>query len=278
MKKIVYPRLTPHFDFGFIRFGGPGLANCMIIAARAYIFAKKNSYEYISPTWLRFGIGPILRKEKDNRFYSGLFRGVGIRGLKKYFLLLTFFFGNKKIIKIDNLGGYFFDLKEDYALSVNFLKESINKNVLKLLENINFCDVIGVHIRCGDYKNSSLFTEISFYKEIILKIKDFFGNKYKFYIFSDGSNDELKEILSIDGVTRNFFGNAVADMIALSKCRMIVASDSTFSGMAAFLEQKPIIFPKRHFSSVLEDKNRDKEIVFYSSSEENIESFFIKNL
>lgn len=39
--KYFYPRLSTT-DYGIFRVGGPGLANCMFFAARAYVAAKKN--------------------------------------------------------------------------------------------------------------------------------------------------------------------------------------------------------------------------------------------
>ena len=57
-------------------------------------------------------------------------------------------------------------------------------------------------------------------------------------------------LLDIPNVERCFFGNAFADMWAISKSKFVIASDSTFSAWGAFLGQRPIIFSKRHFPPV----------------------------
>ena len=83
MKKYFYPALSNR-DYGWFRIGGPGLANCMFFAVNAYISAcKSNRVGYIAPTWRKFSIGPILRKERDKRGYDSLFDDIGISGLKK---------------------------------------------------------------------------------------------------------------------------------------------------------------------------------------------------
>lgn len=46
---------------------------------------------------------------------------------------------------------------------------------------------------------------------------------------------------------RCFFGNAFADLWAISRCKFVIASDSTFSAWGAFLGQRTILFCKRHF-------------------------------
>ncbi len=275
MQKVVYPKLTPIIDLGFIRIGGAGLANCMLISARAYIFAIKNNYIFIEPTWGRFGPGPILRNEKDKRSYFGLFKPAGITGFKKFYYLFNYFLKNKNIIKIDSLGNYFADLQGDYELVKKYFEKIINEKKLFKLQNYNFDNVIGIHIRSGDYKNTCWFTGFDFYLKMIQKIKSIFGNKYVFYIYTDANNKELKDILSINGVQKVFFGNALADMVALSKSKLIIASDSTFSGMSAFLNQIPIIFPKRHFGEVL--KNKEKEFL-YDKNEDSLEMFLLKIL
>ena len=62
------------------------------------------------------------------------------------------------------------------------------------------------------------------------------------YIFSDAENTELEEILDIDNCKRAYFGSAISDMIALSRCKVLVSSASTFSMWASFLGQMPTIW------------------------------------
>jgi hypothetical protein len=278
MKKIVYPKLTPFIDLGFIRIGGPGLANCMITSARAYIFAQKNKCSFINPTWGKISIGSYLRKETDKRHYFGLFNKLGISGLKKIFYLLLSTFDKKDIIVIDNMGNYFDDLKNDPNVAKDYFNKIINVKSISKINNLDFTNIIGVHIRLGDYKNTSFETNTNYYKNIILNIKQAYKDKdkYKFYIFSDAKNDEIKDILSISGIEKVFFGNALADLVALSKTKLIIGSDSTFSGLAAYLNQTPIIFPKRHFGSVLDDSR--KELIINSNTDEKILNNFLINL
>jgi len=68
----------------------------------------------------------------------------------------------------------------------------------------------------------------------------------------------LKELITIPNVKRVFYGNAMADIWALSKCKIIIGSDSTFSGGGAYIGQKPIVFRKCHFGRVLNLKQNGK--------------------
>ena len=76
------------------------------------------------------------------------------------------------------------------------------------------------------------------------------NKSFEFFLFSDGTDEELGVLLEIPQIKRVFFGNALADMFAISRCRMVVASDSTFSAWGAFLGEVPIVFSKRHFPPV----------------------------
>lgn len=67
------------------------------------------------------------------------------------------------------------------------------------------------------------------------------------------------EITSMKSVQRVFFGNAIADIFAISKCCYMIGSDSTFSGWGAFLGQVPCLFYRKHYGPVLKDQS--KEIV-----------------
>ena len=257
MKKIIYPKLTHFIDLGFVRIGGPGLANSMIISARSYIQAKKEDLNLINPTWTKISIGPYVRREQDKRHYFGLFDPVGYSGFKKiWHLILMNIYLNKKI-KVSGLGNYFEELNEDYVLAKEFFTKIIKKSTITEIESVDFKKIIGVHVRLGDYRDTIHETKISYYIDLISTIKSLREDEYNFYIFSDASNDELAEILSIDGVEKVFFGNALADLVALSKTKLIIGSNSTFSGMASFLNRTPIILPSSHFGSILNEQAKE---------------------
>lgn len=94
----IYPKIPAVKTYSFFRVGGNGLANCMFVAARAAVKAKKLKLQFIEPTWFNLSIGTYLRGQKDKRHYLGLFNHYSyIYGLRKAFLLLL----GKKINRPD---------------------------------------------------------------------------------------------------------------------------------------------------------------------------------
>lgn len=263
-KIYVYPKLS-NIDLSVVRIGGPGLANCMFVAARAYIIAQTNHWQLVSPTWFKLSIGPYLRGEKDKRHYLGLFKKQGISGLKKCCLLI---FGRKfhkqtntvkkGVITVNGLGNYFEDLLPHYDLIFSYFIEITRKTILRKICNEDFSRIIGVHIRLGDYI-PSLRVPIDWYKNLIDQINQTFPDRFNFFIFSDGTDQELIDLLKKENVSRAFLGNALADIWALSRCKLIIGSDSTFSGWGAFLGQVPIIYPNCHYGNVL--INRENQLI-----------------
>ena len=75
-------------------------------------------------------------------------------------------------------------------------------------------------------------------------------------VFSDGADDELADLLVIPGVERADYGNALADMVAISRCRCLIGSDSTFSGWGAFLGDVPCMFAHLHYGRPLFDPGK----------------------
>lgn len=267
MSIYIYPKLPGFKTFSLFRIGGNGLANCMFVAARAFVIANKFNYKFIEPTWLNISIGPYLRNEKDKRHYSNLFKHFGdIYGLKK-FLILTFY--KKKILSLDNavsnkttvfieegLKNYFYDIISDHLLVSEYFNSIIKSRTKKLLELENFENKIAIHIRLGDYSAERKIT-IEWYVKCVNNINISTYSKYTFFLFSDGTNDELKDILNIPNVKRVFYGNAIADIIAISKCNLLIGSDSTFSGWGAYLGQVPSIFAKKHYGQILTNKENE---------------------
>lgn len=265
-KKIyIYPKLPAVYDLGVIRFGGSGLANCMFVAARAYILHTKTNFDYITPTWGKFSIGPYLRGEKDKRHYFGFFKKLGVSGIMKIAILATKPKINEHqtkedaqsgIIVVEGLGNYFLDLLDHQEIVSIYFHKIILKKHFSAIESHDFSKVIGVHIRLGDY-SSDLRTDLNWYKQIIESLQKGINTAYQFYVFSDGTDEELSSITSLANTKRVFFGSAISDILALSHCQLIIGSDSTFSGWGAFLGQVPVVYPKRHFGRVLVNSKQE---------------------
>lgn len=269
---FVYPKLPAVYNLGFIRYRGSGLANCLFIAARAYLLAHRNEWNLINPTWNNLVLGPYLRYERDKRHYFGILKKTGISGLLKlYYLFFTptitiedAINGKKGKIIIDGLGNYFEDLIDEQKKLKVFIYSILQNKTLSSVEHIDFKNIIGIHIRLGDYP-AEFRTSIIWYEKVVKEIIANHASNYKFFIFSDGHDNELQELLLLPQVERVFFGNAISDIIALSKCKLIIGSDSTFTGWAAFLDQAPTVFPKKHFGKVL--INHDHEFIEDGDSE-----------
>lgn len=263
--KFVYPFLADYGkDFGWFRTGGPGLANCMFVAARAYSYAKKYDAEFIDPTWFKLSVGPYIRREKDKRHYLGLFEQIGITGMKKWSLihkvthtekeLKAFEIAKNGVLKVNTLGNYFKDINPQDAKEYfdRAIKHSIKDVVLK----DDFSLKIAVHVRLGDYVNyADILTPIEWYVKVIKKFAKL-NPELEFCVFSDGTDEQLEEILALPNTHRVFYGSALADIYAISQCQFVVASHSTFSAWGAFMGHKPIVFHKCGFMPIYNDNSQ----------------------
>lgn len=257
--KYIYPKLSPH-DFGWFRVSGPGLANCMFIAARAYIESKKYNCKFITPSWNKLSIGPFIRREKDKRVYFKIFKTYGISGLFKLILILRKkWLNDSSIISIQGLGDFFSELNANYDIVVEYFNKILRYKTIKNVDSENLSNTIAVHVRLGDYV-PRLRISINWYKSLMSDILKLSPNQH-FTIFSDGSDEDLRPILDLPNTQRAYYGNAFADMYAISKCRLLIASNSTFSAWGAYLGKVPIIFCKRHFPDVYSKEMNVPEVV-----------------
>lgn len=261
--KYIYPRLGI-FEFGFVRIGGPGLANCMLLAIRAYQYSKELGVRFVNPCWFKVSIGPYLRREKDKRHYFGLFNPYGVSGISRFLLinkcvfresqLSDFIKSEKGILYVEGLGQYFEGLNPKIA--VEYVNR-ITKNRIK--QRVNLCDfsnTIAIHVRLGDYGTSSPWsTPIKWYASLIDQMKEV-NPQLNFAIFSDGSDEQLKDLMIRERVKKVFLGNALADILAMGRCKVVIASNSTFSALGAFIGHKPVIFRERLFGPVYADKSQ----------------------
>ncbi len=278
-RAYVFASLSRGESLGF-RWGGPGLGNLLFPWARAVAFAKKHDLPRINSTWKTIKLGPILRGEFDKRFYGDLFEEHEIGGLKKFLLLQ---FGKRyderhaedalhlkrstrpSVIVFHGLGDSFRSILRDHDLIAEELWKitlPTHRKVIEAYEN----EGIAVHIRMGDFaiaENEEILRQgkwnyrlpIKWYANVIENIRTYAGVKIPVHIFSDGTDEELAKILNLENVHRKFLGSAVADMLALAKSPMLIASASTFSMWASYLGRMPVIwFPGVHRLKLYEEE------------------------
>jgi hypothetical protein len=254
MKKYVRIKFS-NLDFFDFRFGGPGLGNLLFVWARAIVYADKFSLPILSPNWRTFKIGTYLRFEIDKRTYTSIFIKNGIKGFKKYLIQLysiqqiqnskiKSFLNIPEVIIFSGMKNQMTDIINDHILIKKTLYSILSEDVIKLID-LNNPISIGVHIRFGDFQpeNENLLRlgktntriPINWYITQINKLKQKFGNNIHFKIFSDGSIDELSQVLSIENVMLVQGGNSLSDLVSLSQSKIIISSNSTFSLWASYL-------------------------------------------
>lgn len=247
MKKYIYPQLSLNRsqDLGFFRIGGPGLANCLFVAARSYLRAKDLQCEMLRPTWERLSIGQWLRGERDKRFYYGLFKNDSLWKTIRKVLAIKF---NKHIEVEEGLGNFFEDIISRQREVLDWFFASIEKKSIQAVP-ADLHDYIAVHVRLGDFP-LKMRTPISWYRSIVERLSARFRKKV--LIFSDGSDSELSGLLELRDVRRAFYGNALADMVAISRCSVLIAGKySTFSSWGAYLGNVPSIFQEIDYGRVV---------------------------
>jgi hypothetical protein len=260
-KLFIFPKFSFADEFG-IRLGGAGLGNLLFAFSRAVIYSHKSNIPLINPTWPSLKVGPYLRFEKDKRSYTGLFDPIGINGFKKYILLNSMKHLPESILEngisqetggiiyVSGLKNYFQDLKGYHNLIYETLISIIKNKHLRKIESYPF-NCVGIHLRLGDYpQHLRLSNEWCIQK--ISQIRKFVGQDIKVLIFTDGTRSEISEILALPNTERADFGSSISDIIALSRCKILIASDSTFSGWASYLGRMPVIYKTCHFTGIYE--------------------------
>lgn len=253
--KYVYPKLSG-VDLGLIRIKGNGLAHCLFIYARAILFAHQNNCKIIMPTWAKFVLSPYLRGDIDKRHYLHIFKSKSeISGLRELFLI-----NSRSTHVIDKIAPFFEDLLDDSVYISKYIQEHLNPDVLHKLEEVSFNNCVACYVKLGD-NTSNLRTPLDWYKK---QIQNCLSKGYdKVFIFSDCADSELSELIE-DGngkYERAFYGNAIADIFAMSKCSYLIGSDSIFSGWAVYLGQVSCIFYSKHYGSVLQCSENEKVVL-----------------
>lgn len=258
-----------------------GVGNRLLVWAKALVFSNINQCPLFIIGINKLHIGPLIRQENSKRFYLGSFKFNGI--LKSYYEFLTIkkneIIYEPPIQKYNNLKNNvviifnqipswkdYFDQIRNYR---SFIKNELFKIISNKVYNIYIqtpAPEIGVHIRMGDFKKVKSLKELSkvglartpldYYINLINEIRIKKGENTQVKIFSDGYNQELAEILRLKNVERFNSGNDMADMLVLSKSKIIITSmGSTFSYWAAFLSDADVINNPLDVHPILRNEN-----------------------
>lgn len=238
-----------------------GLCNRLFVWANAVVFSEINQLPLNVNGWYKTPIGPWLRNEKVKRFYAFYFKNnTNIFG--SYFRRLLYTKSCDYNPKFEVGANYYktfvfnaMPLKKDYfkelmpykELLTNALVASLKNTIRKDINNLRAVDFIGVHIRLGDFilinKNQSL----QYYIDAINYVRDILNYDLPVKIFTDGYENEIKEILDLNNVQLAQNTSDIVDLINLSKATVIVTTiDSTFSYWAAFMSNAIVVHPMQY--------------------------------
>jgi hypothetical protein len=254
-KLYVYPKLGEFCAFG-IRLGGAGLGNSLFILSRAILLAKNHHCALVDPDWVSIKLGPIIRNERDKRLYLYFFNPIGYTGFRKTAIKLLFskvtedFFSSHpdqvpehSVVIVSGLKNYFEDIKYERTFISSFIANHIHRRNLFQIQHFDG-NCIGVHIRMGDF-HPEWRVPLQWFVSIIEKIRKLLSKNVRVCIFSDGQDEELIPVSKLANVERISYENALIELICLSKCNVILASNSTFSAWAVFLGNKPSVWKYR---------------------------------
>lgn len=202
----------------------------------------------------------------ENKIINKLLRLIGIRklgyGHRKMYLLqkdadesLNFFSDNIFIGDV-YIHGYWFALEMPVEMEKKLIEMIVPDFMLsrayrELEDKIKACNSVSIHVRRGDYLISCperilKYEYYCFAKKLLEKEYD----NLKFFFFSDGM-DYVKETYSdfenavyvdLDGINSD-----IEEMLLMSKCKINIICDSTFSVWGARLNRnsgKKIIAPE----------------------------------
>jgi len=258
-----YPRLSKA-DFAYFRIGGNGLGNLLFTWARCLSRSRKHGWNMIWPAWYSHKPKNKRVNPYDHRTYGDLFSPTPdyISGLSKLPHLL---FRRRvseadaeqnppapgRLVQFRGMEGKFQPFLGDLDLVRRELLNMTRPQHLVGFQNSDPAP-ISLHIRRGDFLKRGSFEEIvknrnsliplDWYISALERVRERCGRAVRASVFSDGTEEELAPILSMDHVKRVENGSSIADILALSRSRLLIASDSTFSQWASYLGQVPSIW------------------------------------
>jgi hypothetical protein len=270
--------------YAYPKLNRAGLGNLLFPWARCEIFRTRHQIPMLAPQWTQPKIGPMLRRERDMRYYTGLFSQKDyIGGLRKWWLLshaqripetqAEAFMARsasekvkKSLLVFEEMEGMFDPLAGHRDLIHNRLRAILRPAILKRITPLASGPVIGLHVRHGDKvvlesaerKRANFRYRIhdDWYLTTIAQVRKLVGKDIPVVVFTDAKPGEITGLQDVPNVTMAENNPSIVDILRLSLASvMIGTSTSTFGMWSAFLTGIPSIwYPAEHTFTLTPDK------------------------
>ena len=279
----VYPRFSAP-DCGLIRLGGAGLGNLLFLWARAVALSYTYNLRLVSPTWRTIKVGPLLRGERDKRWYWDLFHGRShyIRGFDKLKALTRPRITEQDYLDTqskESVGQKLVVCQGARALFTPFLAnaETVRQELWAITRDKHkphgveaLRKTAVVNIRLGDFLPATMEdveqgkdnrrVPMDWYLRLVELLRSAISDSMPILVVSDGSESDLAEIMSLPHTRRLDSTSAIEQLLAIGSAGVLIASGSTFSMWGSFIGGMPVIWPKGQLRQRLYGDQRDIEI------------------
>lgn len=270
---------------------GTGLGNKLFPWARCVIYAKNNNIKMLTVNWIQLRKASFVAGGIDYKVSLGkiLLLGNFRHASTQLSMTESFFirnFKNSKVKVFQGDGNFFDDLRTERDFIKTSLLAITNPRTLsQISEYKNFPIVLNIR-RGKDFKDAKseidflneggIRTPLSWFKNTLTAIRVFSGKNYPALIVSDGTENDLKELLTLPNTILAKTDKAIADLLLLSQAKILLGSGgSSFSAWGSFLSKAITLTipgqnlqwfkisddPIEHFIGIYDPKEQQKEIL-----------------
>lgn len=261
-----------------MRLGGNGLGNLLFTWARCLSAAHRHDWQMIWPTWFSYKRKNWRTNPYDVRTYLDLFNPTSdyITGPQKAWQLIhrraiaesSENIEDGSVVVYRGMNDFFEPFRDDHKLVLRELLAITRDKHLAGWQQENPAP-IAIHVRRGDFitrtdsaetvgRHNSLLP-MTWYVSALEAVLEKADREVPVWLFSDGVDEELEALTSFPNVERVSFGSSIADMLAIARCRFLIASGSTFSMWGTYLGQVPTLWhPGKMLQSLVLDSADDR--------------------
>jgi hypothetical protein len=247
--------------------GRAGLGNALFPWARAELFARRYGARVLAPYWGSLRLGPHLRREPDKRRYAGLF--LAEHHTTGYRRLIVAALGRRvseqeldiireprrllqpSVVEFSGMADLFSPLVGEGP----FIRHQLWHMTTKALRSSDCPQrgrFIAMHVRRGDITRQGFterqlaavnqYTSLSWFASMVQAVRQVL-RRVPIVVFTDGSHDEVIELIRIGDVRLHQRQSAITDLWELAHASLLFASGfSTFSMWASYLGGMPTIY------------------------------------